>query len=155
MTDFYKILGEPRTASRDQVNDAFRKIAVQYHPDRNKDEDASRRFAEASEAYAVLSDDAKRHLYDVLGPEKYDDPREVIFYRLNQEAGRREDQREYNTHSSAMQYDAAYSTGILVFFLLVLRLFHPFVGPRPVVLRVQLLPDPSNNGRRSRFLQMS
>lgn len=131
MTDFYEVLGVPRTASRGQINDAFRKIAVQYHPDRNKDEDASKRFTEASEAYAVLSDPQRRRLYDVLGPGKYDDPREVLFYRLNQEAGRREEEREYTASSSAMQYDAAYSTGILVFFLLVLDFFIPswVLGP--------------------------
>ena len=131
MTDFYEAPGMPSTASRDQINDAFRKIAVQYHPDRNKCEDASRRFAEASGAYAVLSDPQRRRLYDVLGPDKYDDPREVLFYRLNQEAGRREQEREYTANSSAMQYDAAYSTGILVFFLLVLDFFIPswVLGP--------------------------
>ena len=94
MTSFYEVLGVPRTASTEQINDSFRKIAVQYHPDRNKDEEAGRKFAEASEAYSVLSDPVKRHLYDILGPDKYDDPREILFQRLNQEATNREEVRE-------------------------------------------------------------
>ena len=113
------------------INDAFRKIAVQYHPDRNKDEDAARRFAEASEAYAVLSDDWKRRLYDVLGPDKYDDPREVLFYRLNQEAANREEQREWETRKSAMDSSNAGSIAFIVFFLLILDFFIPswVLGP--------------------------
>lgn len=131
MNDFYQVLGVPKRASKEEINDAFRKLAVEYHPDRNKDDEATARFAEASEAYSVLSDNWKRRLYDALGPEKYDDPREVLFYRLNQEAANREVEREYDAHTSAMQYDAAYSTGILVFFLLVLDFFIPswVLGP--------------------------
>ena len=79
--DFYAVLGVKRRATRDEIGDAFKRLASQYHPDRNKDEDAGRRFKEISEAHFVLSDPAQRHLYDVLGPDKYDDPREVLFYR--------------------------------------------------------------------------
>jgi DnaJ-class molecular chaperone len=63
--NFYDVLGVPRTASKDQIRDSFKKIAVQCHPDRTKDEEAHRRLAEASEAYAVLSDNEKRRLYDI------------------------------------------------------------------------------------------
>lgn len=131
MTSFYDVLGVPRTASKAQINDAFRKIAVQYHPDRNKDEEASRRFAEASEAYAVLSDDQKRHLYDVLGPDKYDDPREALFYRLNQEAGRREEEREYEKSKSTQQYNDAEGVAFMIFILLIIDFVIPpwVLGP--------------------------
>ena len=125
MTDFYEVLGVPKNAPRAQISDAFRKIAVQYHPDRNKDVDASRRFAEASEAYAVLSDYSKRHLYDVLGPDKYDDPREVLFYRLNQEAANRETEREYEKQESGRKYSDAEGLGICIFALIIIDFFIP------------------------------
>jgi len=80
--DFYALLGVSRTASEAEIKAAFRRIALQYHPDRNKDEGASAKFAEAREAYAVLSNDQKRPLYDALGPDKYDDPLEVFKYEI-------------------------------------------------------------------------
>ncbi len=123
--DFYGVLGVPKTASKAQINDAFRKIAVQYHPDRNKDENASRRFAEASEAYAVLSDYSKRHLYDVLGPDKYDDPREALFYRLNREAANREIEREYGRENSARQDSDVEGLGFVIFILIIIDFVIP------------------------------
>ena len=141
MTNFYEVLGVPRTAEREQINDAFRKIAVQYHPDRNKDEEAGRKFAEASEAYAVLSDPTKRRLYDVLGPDKYDDPREVLFFRLNQEAARREDEREWEAKKSAMDNSTTGSVAFIVFFLLILDFVIPswVLGPWFYVINVFLI----------------
>jgi len=65
--DYYEVLGVPRNATKDQVKDAYRKMAMQYHPDRNKDPEAEERFKEISEAYAVLSDDQKRNQYDTMG----------------------------------------------------------------------------------------
>jgi len=65
--DYYEILGIPRNASREQVKDAYRKLALQYHPDRNKSPDAEEKFKEISEAFAVLSDDEKRTQYDQFG----------------------------------------------------------------------------------------
>ncbi|MDV3278759.1 MAG: DnaJ domain-containing protein [Nitrososphaerales archaeon] len=139
--DFYGVLGVPKTASKAQINDAFRKIAVQYHPDRNKDEDASRRFAEASEAYAVLSDYEKRHLYDTLGPDKYDDPREVLFYRLNQEAANREIEREYQAQRSALQDGNAEGLAVCIFGLIVIDFLIPtwVFGPWFYVFNVFLI----------------
>ncbi len=141
MTNFYEVLGVPRSASKTQINDAFRKIAIQYHPDRNKDEDASRRFAEASEAYSVLSDDQKRHLYDILGPDKYDDPREVLFYRLDQEASNREMEREWEAKKSAVDSDTAGSVAFIVFFLLILDFVIPswVLGPWFYIINVFLI----------------
>ena len=79
--DYYEVLGVPRTASQDQIKDAYRKLAMQYHPDRNKAPDAEERFKEISEAYAVLSDDEKRQQYDTLGHTGFDQryTREDIF----------------------------------------------------------------------------
>jgi molecular chaperone DnaJ len=65
--DYYEILGVPRTASNDDLKAAFRRLARQYHPDVNKDQDAEERFKEINEAYAVLSDAEKRQAYDRFG----------------------------------------------------------------------------------------
>ncbi len=65
--DYYELLGVSRTASGDEIKSAYRKLAVKYHPDRNKEEGASERFAKINEAYAVLSDDEKRAHYDRFG----------------------------------------------------------------------------------------
>ena len=62
--DLYDILGITRSASADDVRSAHRKLALQYHPDRNKSKDAPAKFAEIQEAYEVLSDADKRKQYD-------------------------------------------------------------------------------------------
>jgi len=65
--DYYEVLDVDRNATKDQIREAFRKLALQYHPVRNKSPDAEERFKEISEAYAVLSDDIKRQQYDQFG----------------------------------------------------------------------------------------
>ncbi len=70
--DFYEVLGVPKDANKDQIKDAYRKLAMQYHPDRNKAPGAEEKFKEISEAYAVLSDDQKRQQYDTLGKAGFD-----------------------------------------------------------------------------------
>ncbi|MEW6036422.1 MAG: molecular chaperone DnaJ [Candidatus Micrarchaeota archaeon] len=70
--DYYEVLGVPRGATKDQIKQAYRKLALQYHPDRNKDKEAEARFKEISEAYAVLSDDNKRAQYDQYGHAGFD-----------------------------------------------------------------------------------
>jgi curved DNA-binding protein len=66
--DYYQILGVPRSASQADVKKAFRKLARQYHPDRNPgDKAAERKFKDANEANEVLSDPEKRKQYDLLG----------------------------------------------------------------------------------------
>jgi molecular chaperone DnaJ len=69
--DFYAVLGVPKGASKDQIKDAYRKLAMQFHPDRNKSPGAEEKFKEISEAYAVLSDDEKRKQYDAYGQEGF------------------------------------------------------------------------------------
>ena len=68
MKDYYKTLGVDKTASKEDIKKAFHKLAHQFHPDKNKnDPTAGQKFKEASEAYTVLSDDAKRKQYDTFG----------------------------------------------------------------------------------------
>jgi curved DNA-binding protein len=67
--DFYEVLGVPRTASADEIQRAYRKLARTYHPDVNKDPEAEERFKEVSEAYDVLSDPDTRSRYDRFGPQ--------------------------------------------------------------------------------------
>src|SRR5512136_611448 len=70
--DYYEVLGVQKNASKDEIKDTYRKLAMQYHPDRNKAPEAEEKFKEISEAYAVLSDDEKRQQYDTLGHTGFD-----------------------------------------------------------------------------------
>src|SRR5437899_13082515 len=64
---YYEVLGLPRGASSEDVKTAFRRLAMQYHPDRNREAGAETRFKEIGEAYEVLSDHEKRSAYDQYG----------------------------------------------------------------------------------------
>jgi len=66
--DYYEVLGLQRGASKDEIKKAYRRLAVQYHPDKNPgNKEAEEKFKEATEAYEVLSDDQKRAAYDQFG----------------------------------------------------------------------------------------
>ncbi|MCK4863022.1 MAG: molecular chaperone DnaJ [Dehalococcoidales bacterium] len=65
--DYYEVLGVSQDASTEGIKKAFRKLAFQYHPDRNRDGDAAEKFKEVNEAYEVLSDADKRAAYDRFG----------------------------------------------------------------------------------------
>jgi molecular chaperone DnaJ len=66
--DYYEVLGVVRTATEIEIKSSYRKLALQYHPDRNPGDKASEdKFKEAAEAYAVLIDTDKRHMYDRFG----------------------------------------------------------------------------------------
>ncbi len=67
--DYYQILGVSRNATQEEIKEAYRKLALKYHPDVNKSKEAEEKFKEITEAYAVLSDEEKRRKYDMYGEE--------------------------------------------------------------------------------------
>ncbi len=71
--DYYEILGVPKDASEADIKKAFRKLAIKYHPDKNRDDPqaAEEKFKEVNEAYSVLSDKNKRAQYDQFGPDAF------------------------------------------------------------------------------------
>ncbi|MEK6982351.1 MAG: molecular chaperone DnaJ [Candidatus Micrarchaeota archaeon] len=85
--DYYEILGVNKTSSADEIKSAYRKLAFQFHPDKNKSSDAENKFKEISEAYAVLSDPQKKSTYDQYGHEGFSQQysQEDIFRNANPE----------------------------------------------------------------------
>jgi molecular chaperone DnaJ len=83
--DYYEVLGVNKNASKSEIKKAYRRLAMQYHPDRNKSPDAEEKFKEISEAYGVLIDDEKRRQYDMFGHAGIDGryTREDIFRGIN------------------------------------------------------------------------
>ncbi|XP_076017243.1 dnaJ homolog subfamily B member 6b isoform X2 [Genypterus blacodes] len=71
MVEYYHILGVQKNATQEDIKKAYRKSALKWHPDKNPDnkDEAERKFKELSEAYEVLSDENKRHIYDRYGKE--------------------------------------------------------------------------------------
>lgn len=69
--DYYSILGVQKDATQDEIKRAYRKKALELHPDRNKDKDTEAKFKEVNEAYAVLGNPEKRQQYDTYGPEAF------------------------------------------------------------------------------------
>jgi len=70
--DYYKILEVPRTATQEEIKKSYRKLAMKYHPDRNKgDKTSESKFKDINEAYAVLSNEEKRKQYDTFGAEGF------------------------------------------------------------------------------------
>ncbi|MFC6736972.1 DnaJ domain-containing protein, partial [Halolamina salina] len=70
--DFYEVLGVSRDADEDEIQQAFRKKASQYHPDVSDDPDAEEKFRKAKKAKEVLTDEEKRQAYDRMGHERFE-----------------------------------------------------------------------------------
>lgn len=94
MADYYRVLGVEKSASQSEIKKAYRKKALQYHPDKNPgNAEAEKKFKEATEAYEALSDEQKRSNYDRFGtvnpsyqqPYSAQDPFDVFFRQGNQE----------------------------------------------------------------------
>ncbi len=71
MKDYYEILGVSKNATQKEIKSAYRKLALKWHPDRNKEPDAEKKFKEINQAYGVLSDEKKRQMYDQMGHQTY------------------------------------------------------------------------------------
>ena len=65
--DYYETLGVIKSASATDIKKAYRKLALEYHPDRNKSKEAHEKFKEVTKAYEVLSDPKKKQMYDQFG----------------------------------------------------------------------------------------
>jgi molecular chaperone DnaJ len=70
--DYYSLLGVAKTASPDEIKRAYRKLALQYHPDKNKSKEAEVKFKEITKAYEVISDPQKKQMYDTYGAQAFD-----------------------------------------------------------------------------------
>lgn len=70
--DYYEVLGVTRNATETEIKKAYRKLALQYHPDRNKTKEAEGKFKEVTKAYEVLSDPQKKQTYDQLGHQAFE-----------------------------------------------------------------------------------
>ena len=71
MKDFYEVLGVSKNATDAEIKSAYRKLALKWHPDKNKSTEATEKFKEINKAFEVLSDTKKRETYDQLGPEAF------------------------------------------------------------------------------------
>ncbi|XP_017074552.1 dnaJ protein homolog 1 [Drosophila eugracilis] len=97
--DFYNILGISRGANDEEIRKAYRKQALRYHPDKNKDAESEERFKEVAEAYEVLSDKKKRDIYDSQGEEGL--RRGVPYQRRKPNGGMESRDFSYQFHGDA------------------------------------------------------
>ena len=70
--DFYKLLGVSKNADNREIRKAFKKLALKYHPDKNKEDDAHEKFLKINRAYEILKDEQTRKKYDLFGEDGLD-----------------------------------------------------------------------------------
>ena len=111
--DFYQVLGVDRTATQDEIQQAYRKLARAHHPDVNHDPAAEDRFKDISEAYDILSDPDTRRRYDAFGPDFRRVPEGVAPDTWNRarSAGAREAGAGPGRRAASAAGDAGFSTG--------------------------------------------
>jgi curved DNA-binding protein CbpA len=137
--DFYDLLSVPRTASDHDIKEAYRRLAFEYHPDRNPSAEAEKRFKDVSEAYSVLSDPQKRTLYDALVPKEYDDPWEDFRYEQQREVDI-QNTRIHEAYRSAHREEVVKTAGALLFFLILFNAIPSWVsGPWFVIVNALFL----------------
>ncbi|MFC1653625.1 DnaJ C-terminal domain-containing protein [Patescibacteria group bacterium] len=70
--DYYDVLGVSKTSTKEEIKKAYRKLALKFHPDKNKEKNAEAKFKEINEAYEILSNDQKKQTYDQFGHTAFD-----------------------------------------------------------------------------------
>ena len=106
--DYYELLGVSRTASADDLKKAFRKLAMQHHPDRNKDDkEAEKRFKTINHAYDILKDPEKRAAYDRYGPAAFEGADVAVHLAFLILGGSNEETRAINVEGTINAFRAA------------------------------------------------
>ncbi|XP_037578866.1 LOW QUALITY PROTEIN: dnaJ homolog subfamily B member 9-like [Dermacentor silvarum] len=98
--DYYKLLGVKRTATEREIKKAFRKLALKYHPDKNKEPGAEEKFKNIAQAYEVLSDAEKRKKYDQFGSSAF---------KQGGDGGGRSQFHDFDMHDFFRHFDDAFN----------------------------------------------
>ncbi|KAG8186128.1 hypothetical protein JTE90_022717 [Oedothorax gibbosus] len=140
MVDYYSALELSKTATTQEIKQAYRKLALRWHPDKNLDkkEEAEKRFKEINEAYEVLSDEKKRKIYDQYGKEGLDG------------GGGKRMRRHYHGRNTDSAFDHDFSPFFQFSFRNPEDVFREFFGGDPFTdFFVQSAPMHAHNGNSS------
>ncbi len=124
MNDYYQILGVSRDADPKTIKSAYRRLIKEYHPDINKEDNAEIKFKEIQKAYEVLSDEQKKHEYDMYGHNNYEQQNK--YQNQNRASGFGFDQDFYRSNVNAryvkmkeMPWYMQIITGIVIFVVII------------------------------------